>query len=176
MIYYARDVDEGSIKIGSSKDPEKRVRELAYVMRRRLKIMGVHDGGLKEEKRLHRRFAGHRIVGEWFTPAADLLAHIEAGAVPLVLVATGVAREEQRDYIFGDPAYHAGPGGRPPSGRELPPIAVQVRGTAEWEAYLVRLSNALGTDKSGLVERAIRTLAAAHGHEPPPPRTGGPAS
>jgi hypothetical protein len=36
------------------------------------------DGGMREERVLHERFASARAEGEWFRPVPDLLAYIDS--------------------------------------------------------------------------------------------------
>lgn len=79
-VYFARRSD-GLIKIGTSKDPESRVRGIGTISGMAVTLLALQWGSYKDERALHRRFAAHRVVGEWFKPAPELLAHIEANAV-----------------------------------------------------------------------------------------------
>ena len=71
----------GSIKVGRARDVQFRLRELQCANPNKLVLLAVAlDGGRETE--YHRRFAEHRMLGEWFAPHADILAEIErlAGA------------------------------------------------------------------------------------------------
>lgn len=69
VVYYA--LRDDLIKIGFTKQPRKRMRAL------RAELMAWEPGGRSEELRRHQQFASHRVDGEWFEPAPDLLSHIE---------------------------------------------------------------------------------------------------
>lgn len=67
-VYFAR---LGSlIKIGISVDPERRCRNL------NAELLVSCTGGMDLERKLHERFAAHRVRGEWFHPVAELEQHI----------------------------------------------------------------------------------------------------
>jgi hypothetical protein len=70
LVYFAE--NDGRIKIGISRDPVRRAREL------NARLLVTEPGGRTREAQLHLLFAHHRIAGEWFRPAPDLLAYIEA--------------------------------------------------------------------------------------------------
>lgn len=59
------------VKIGQTKDPRRRLRSLSSGIGHRLTIIGVmpSDDAPMEEAQVHRRFAEHRLVGEWFDGA-----------------------------------------------------------------------------------------------------------
>jgi hypothetical protein len=42
-----------------------------------LVILHTEPGNGREERELHAQFSAHRLHGEWFTPAPDILAEIE---------------------------------------------------------------------------------------------------
>lgn len=69
--------DIGAIKIGISIDLPKRLASLNSHSPIPLKALATVRGGRKEEKAYHRRFAAHRLHGEWFSPAPEILAEIE---------------------------------------------------------------------------------------------------
>jgi hypothetical protein len=56
-------------------------------------------------------------------------------------------------------------GGRPPL-----TITVQLKSTAEWKAWLVRVSQQRRIDPSATIDQALADWAANNGLEPPPPR------
>jgi hypothetical protein len=67
-VYVLRAPD-GTSKIGIAGDPAQRLRDLQTGSPVVLKLVGVMPGGLSLERLLHRRFAAHRLHGEWFSPA-----------------------------------------------------------------------------------------------------------
>lgn len=69
--------DQGAIKIGFAKSPDDRLREIQVGSPIPLSILALVEGGPKLEKGYHRRFAAHRLHGEWFAPHPDILAEIE---------------------------------------------------------------------------------------------------
>jgi integrase len=78
LIYLAQSVNGGPIKIGCSRDPEARIAALQTSHPERLRLLLVYAGGAHDERELHARFAEHRLEGEWFRPAASILAFIES--------------------------------------------------------------------------------------------------
>lgn len=75
-VYFIQGEAGGPIKIGISRDVERRRNELQRAERQPLKVLATIEGTMKDESALHQRFAAHRLHGEWFSPAADLLTHI----------------------------------------------------------------------------------------------------
>ena len=77
-VYFIQAGDAGAIKIGISRDVERRRGELQRMEREPLHVRATIEGTVRDERDLHARFAAHRIHGEWFTPAPELLSHIAA--------------------------------------------------------------------------------------------------
>lgn len=74
MIYFAQiGGRRGPIKIGTSVNPPKRVREFACGSPYRVFLVGTLPGGRTEELALHRRFRSHRTHGEWFSVNDELV-------------------------------------------------------------------------------------------------------
>lgn len=68
----------GPIKIGVAVSPADRLAKIQRMSPVLLDIIAeIRGGGQPEEARLHARFASHRLHGEWFSPAPELLAYIE---------------------------------------------------------------------------------------------------
>lgn len=66
-IYFARPrLDTGKVKIGFTTDVRKRIKGLSTAVPGGLELLATIDGGLKEEKYLHDKFAELCIGGEWF--------------------------------------------------------------------------------------------------------------
>lgn len=66
----------GAVKIGSARDAEKRLRDLQCGSPIPLRILATVSGGLKVEAEYHRRFAAHRLHGEWFERVPEIEAEI----------------------------------------------------------------------------------------------------
>lgn len=87
MPYRVRDITErlgwtyfiasecGAIKIGRARNVGGRKDSLQCANPRPLKLLAVVPDGSWEAE-YHRRFAEHRIQGEWFDPHPDILAEI----------------------------------------------------------------------------------------------------
>ena len=77
VIYFIQ-ASTGHIKIGTATDIKERLSNLQAGNPMPLKILAVVPGTRREEKALHAEFAGHRAAGEWFNPAPELMARIDA--------------------------------------------------------------------------------------------------
>lgn len=75
-VYFVQAGKEGPIKIGVARDVQQRIGSLQTANHEKLSLIATVDGGRDTEEKLHRHFAGHRLQGEWFKPAADLLKFI----------------------------------------------------------------------------------------------------
>lgn len=83
VVYFIRAESGGPIKIGyTSLNPERRLEQLNVGHWETFRLLGLLFGGRDLESQLHRRFSHLSIRGEWFRDAPDLLAFIEAEAVP----------------------------------------------------------------------------------------------
>lgn len=72
-IYFLKPVDaEGPIKIGCSKLPEKRIRQIEIWSPQLLEIVVVVPGDHREESVLHQMFGDDRLHGEWFNTSPRL--------------------------------------------------------------------------------------------------------
>ena len=65
----------GSIKIGRTNNVVYRLMDLQCANPQKLELLAVAVDGSREAE-YHRRFAAHRLHGEWFTPHPDILAEI----------------------------------------------------------------------------------------------------
>lgn len=63
-VYFVREGRDGSVKIGTAEDVFERLASLQCGNHRRLRLMRVVIGGLREERWFHRQFK--RVRGEWF--------------------------------------------------------------------------------------------------------------
>lgn len=75
VIYFIR--SPSAIKIGMAKDARRRLMVLQTSHPEHLKLVATCPGGRELESQYHSRFAEHRVRGEWFAPAPDLLAEID---------------------------------------------------------------------------------------------------
>lgn len=76
VVYFAQLGTGGPIKIGRAVNVEKRLRCMQTSVPEALRLLATSAGGPTEERALHRRFLGHRVRGEWFRPAPELLEFI----------------------------------------------------------------------------------------------------
>lgn len=77
MIYFIEAIGAGLVKIGfTERSVSDRLRELQTASPHRLRIAATVDGGLKEESRLHARFAHLAETGEWFRFGPEIHAAI----------------------------------------------------------------------------------------------------
>ena len=63
------------IKIGKSKNPEKRLKQLQISTSGILKIVAVYEGLGWNEKNLHSLFEEYRVKSEWFLVSEAILKH-----------------------------------------------------------------------------------------------------
>lgn len=68
----------GQIKIGIAANPAARLRDLQVGSPVALSLLCECEGGRPQEREYHRRFAAHRLHGEWFAPHQEIIAEIEA--------------------------------------------------------------------------------------------------
>jgi hypothetical protein len=73
-VYLIRQGESGPIKIGTSTDVESRLASLQTANPEPLHLLRTFDGDERIERAIHGRFAHLRLRGEWFKPAAELLA------------------------------------------------------------------------------------------------------
>lgn len=68
-IYVIEDLDSGRIKIGRSKDPSSRLKQIQTGNPNTLKLGMVKERAYssKFESWLHREFSANRLNGEWFS-------------------------------------------------------------------------------------------------------------
>jgi hypothetical protein len=77
-VYFLRSGETGPIKIGyTGTTPNARLSALQTGNPEPLRLIGAVPGTMADESRLHDRFSGARIQGEWFRPVPELLAFIE---------------------------------------------------------------------------------------------------
>jgi excisionase family DNA binding protein len=72
FVYFLAAID-GPIKIGFARDVSERLAALQIANPHPLRLLASLPGTVRLERALHRRFAEHRLRGEWFRPAPELL-------------------------------------------------------------------------------------------------------
>lgn len=78
FIYFVQVGEKGPIKIGITKDIKSRFSSLQVGHPEPLRLLTSLEGPKALERELHNQFHTHRLSGEWFKPAPELLAHIAA--------------------------------------------------------------------------------------------------
>lgn len=81
MIYFVQRAD-GKVKIGYTDFYKRRLSELENEYGRLIGL-GIMDGSLKDESRLHAEFSADGGRREWFRPSDRLLAYIAENASPI---------------------------------------------------------------------------------------------
>ena len=66
-LYIIQSDVTGMIKIGRSKDPQKRLKQLQTGNPNKLKLIAYFEGEGWREKLLHEHLSSHRLEGEWFS-------------------------------------------------------------------------------------------------------------
>lgn len=76
-VYFITCRELGRVKIGHAGNPNRRFQGLKTGSPAPIALEAFFDGGEKEERELHKRFAEHRQQGEWFTLCPEIEAVIE---------------------------------------------------------------------------------------------------
>jgi hypothetical protein len=150
VVYFLQATDgTGPVKIGTSVDVPARVKALESHYRRPLAVLATMPGGRDEERAIHERFSHLRFGRtEQFRPEADLLAFIGR---PLFVNACPVVEPmEDRDT--------------------RKPIALVVRGSPEYKAWLVAAAAYSRMSVSRFVDEALTLAAKQQGFPEKPPR------
>lgn len=66
MIYLILNEPELALKIGYSKHPEKRLKQLQTSNHNKLILLSTFEGNIQEEKEFHRQFQNYNLGNEWF--------------------------------------------------------------------------------------------------------------
>ena len=76
-MQYVYAISDGyNIKIGVSKHPEKRIKQLNTGNAESLYLLGYFEGDRKLEKYIHDNFRKVRFNGEWMYPTEELLDYL----------------------------------------------------------------------------------------------------
>jgi hypothetical protein len=99
-VYFARPVGAlGPIKIGMTRGPVERLRQLSVIEKRQIDFIHIMEGDGKLEHALFRCFADIHERGEWFKPHWRLIGFIEQlkSGVP---VNEAIDLSDTRGHIF----------------------------------------------------------------------------
>jgi len=78
-IYIIQAKNGGPIKIGIAINPRMRLKELQIGNPNELQIIKLIEGGIKEERELHRKFKKYQLINEWFKEEAlDLESELKS--------------------------------------------------------------------------------------------------
>lgn len=80
-VYFAQAGEGGPVKIGQTRQLERRIHALGTASAEPIKLLGKVPETWLSEQRLHNLFAPVRVRGEWFEPHPRLLELAEAGGV-----------------------------------------------------------------------------------------------
>jgi hypothetical protein len=75
MIYFVE--TDGIVKIGFSKDPNTRLKDLETSMPHELNMILLIEGTMEDESAYHKRFEKDHIKGEWFALSYDITEFIQ---------------------------------------------------------------------------------------------------
>lgn len=78
FVYFLQEGGNGLIKIGYSRYPKERMRNLQLCCPIQLRCLGYFVGTQEDEGALHEKFVIQRRHGEWFVPAPEIFDHIES--------------------------------------------------------------------------------------------------
>jgi hypothetical protein len=84
MIYFIRVNGTGPIKIGYTKDPERRLMNLQGSSPYPLAMIGLRKGTISDEKCLHNIYQKHRVSDggkEWYNPTKEILQEAKKSRV-----------------------------------------------------------------------------------------------
>lgn len=73
VVYFIRNDDTGTVKIGHSSNVDRRVTALSSAVGCKLTLLRTVGGGQIAEQWYHKRFSDLRIKGEWFTFHPEML-------------------------------------------------------------------------------------------------------
>jgi hypothetical protein len=76
IVYFIQSINGGNIKIGVSRNPIERLRELQPSCPDQLVILTMVKGGPEKESEFHERFVEHNVHHEWFRPAKEIVDYI----------------------------------------------------------------------------------------------------
>lgn len=81
VVYCVRSTLSGYLKIGTTKHVRQRLSAIATATGGKIEIVGMLPGDAEAELVLHKRFAAHRKLGEWFDDVQEIREVFVAGAI-----------------------------------------------------------------------------------------------
>lgn len=78
VVYFIRRGNKGPIKIGTSVDPQQRIKQLQTAAAEKLELLGTVAGGTGLERSIHGLLSAFRMEGEWFKDDPRVLGLIDA--------------------------------------------------------------------------------------------------
>jgi hypothetical protein len=81
-VYFITCREIGMVKIGCAYDPFRRMRTLQTAFPLELALEALFVGAYREEREYHKRFAEHRVRGEWFKLCPEIAALIGTTTPP----------------------------------------------------------------------------------------------
>ena len=76
-VYFLLDKSNGAVKIGTTTNPNKRLKTIQCGHSQPLEILKVVEGGYELEAELHKKFVDYKILGEWFKVHKNLTSYIK---------------------------------------------------------------------------------------------------
>lgn len=80
-VYFIQEQEKGRIKIGETINISQRYRQINGMLPQKIRVLGFVPGIDKYERFLHKKFEKHRLKGEWFEPAQEILDYIKYASV-----------------------------------------------------------------------------------------------
>lgn len=107
-VYFILDADNNRVKVGHSRDPWKRLRQLQTGSSAKLKLIGIIAGNAEVEKRLHADLREHRVQGEWFAEGEQAIDWLnrQTGGNPICRMAIFFAQAREVEVFWEWDAEH----------------------------------------------------------------------
>ncbi|MEQ5789067.1 GIY-YIG nuclease family protein [Erythrobacter sp. NFXS35] len=102
----------GPIKIGIARNVPNRLAQVQSHNAYLVDVLAITEGGRAQEMAYHRRFKQWRLKGEWFEPAADILAEIDRLGQHRGLTARTIAFEMEKQRLDHKARVAASGGGK----------------------------------------------------------------
>lgn len=76
-VYFIQQGTDGPVKIGATRNIEKRIKTLQTGSHIPLTVLGVVPGGFELESDLHQELMDYQLEGEWFSPTPEVMAVVK---------------------------------------------------------------------------------------------------
>jgi hypothetical protein len=77
-VYFIADLEKDVVKIGVSKNPKSRLKQLQTSNSNRLALLGYIYGEKAEEQYLHCLFGKYKLSGEWFILNDEIIDYLNS--------------------------------------------------------------------------------------------------